>query len=90
MLTKMVEDGEGCNVGIECLGIAEVTNPRFVHYRLDEYLDAVLSSLVSLIVLKLSSPGGFGANAVNMRSFYVDCRVIAQAGRVAGHTKGAP
>jgi hypothetical protein len=50
MITKMVEDGKGCNVGVECLGIAEVANPRVVYYGLDE-VDTMLSSLVGLVVL---------------------------------------
>ncbi len=48
----MVKDGKGCNIGVEHLGIAEVANPCFVHYSLDEALDALLSGLVSLAVLK--------------------------------------
>ncbi len=51
MLTKMVEDGKGCNVGVEHLGIAKVANPHVVSYGLDEDLDAALSGLVGLIVL---------------------------------------
>jgi hypothetical protein len=47
----MVEDGEGCNIGVERLGIAKVANPRVVYYGLDEDLDAVLSGFVGLIVL---------------------------------------
>ncbi len=48
---KMVKDGKGCNVGVECLGISEVANPRFLHYSLNEDLDAALSGLVGLVVL---------------------------------------
>jgi hypothetical protein len=48
----MVEDGEGCNVGVKCLGIAKVTNPCFVYNSLDEDLDAALSGLVGLTVLE--------------------------------------
>jgi hypothetical protein len=36
----------------------------------------MLSSLVSLVVQNQSGPGGFGANAVDARSFRVDCLVI--------------
>jgi hypothetical protein len=55
----------------------EVTNPLVVHISLGEDLAAALSGLVSLIVLKQGGPGGFGANAVNARSFHIDVRVIA-------------
>ncbi len=48
---KMVKDGEGCNIGVECLGVVEVANPRFFHYSLNEDLDALLSGLISLVVL---------------------------------------
>jgi hypothetical protein len=51
MLVKMVKDGKGCNIGVECLGIAEVTNLHVVHYSLDEDLDTALSGLVGLVVL---------------------------------------
>jgi hypothetical protein len=47
----MVEDGEGCNVGVEHLGMTKVANPCVVYYGLDEDLDAVLSGLVGLVVL---------------------------------------
>jgi hypothetical protein len=47
----MVKDGKGCNVGVEHLGIVKVANPRVVYHGLDEDLDAMLSSLVGLIVL---------------------------------------
>ncbi len=48
----MVEDGKGCNIGVKCLGIAKVANPRFVYYVLNEDLDTVLGGLVDLIVLE--------------------------------------
>ncbi len=48
----MVKDGESCYVGVECLGIAKVANPRVVYYSFDEDLDAVLSGLVGLVVLE--------------------------------------
>ncbi len=48
----MVEDGEGCNVGVKRLGIAEVANPCVIFNGLDEDLDAALSSLVGLEVLE--------------------------------------
>jgi hypothetical protein len=51
MLAKMVEDGKGCNIGVESLGIAEVAYPRDVYYGLNEDLDAMLSGLVGLVVL---------------------------------------
>jgi hypothetical protein len=51
MLAKMVEDGKGCYIGVELLGIAKFVNPRFVYYGLNEDLDATLSNLVGLIVL---------------------------------------
>jgi hypothetical protein len=73
----MVKDDKGCNVGVEHLGIAEILNPHVVHNSPDEDLDATLSGLVSLVVLNQGTPGGFGTNAVNERSFRVDCRVIA-------------
>jgi hypothetical protein len=78
----MVEDAEGCNVGVKLLGIAKVANPRVVYNSLDKNLDAALSSLVSLVVLKQGSPGGFGTNAVDARSFSGDRRVIT--GRTGG------
>ncbi len=77
MLAKTVKEGKGCNVGVEHLGIAKVTNPRVVYNSLNKDLDAVLSSLISLIILNQGGPGGFGANAVNARSFHIDCQVIA-------------
>jgi hypothetical protein len=52
MFAKMVEDGEGCYIGVKCLGIAKVTNPRVVYYCLVEDLDAVLSGLLGLVVLE--------------------------------------
>ncbi len=52
MLAKMVEDGKDCYVGVKRLVIAKVANPRVVYYGLNEDLDAVLSSLVGLIVLE--------------------------------------
>jgi hypothetical protein len=48
----MVEDGEDCNVGVKCLGIAEVANPCVVYNGLNEDLDNALSSLVGLVVLE--------------------------------------
>jgi hypothetical protein len=73
----MVEEGEGCIIWVEHLRITKVANPRILHNSLDEDLDTALSGLKSLVVLDLGSPGGFGANAVDARSFCVDCRVIA-------------
>jgi hypothetical protein len=48
----MIEDGEGCYVGVKHLAIAKVANPRVMYYGLDEDLDAMLSSLVGLVVLE--------------------------------------
>jgi hypothetical protein len=48
----MVEDGEGCYVGVKRLGITKFTNLRVIYYGLDEDLDTALSSLVGLIVLE--------------------------------------
>ena len=48
----MVEDGEGCDIGVKRLGITKAANPCVVYYGLDEDLDAALSSLVGLVVLK--------------------------------------
>jgi hypothetical protein len=48
----MVKDGEGCYVGVKRLGIVKVANPCVIYYGLDEDLDAVLSGLVSLVVLE--------------------------------------
>ncbi len=76
MLVKMVEDVEGCNVGVKRLGITKGANPRVVYNSLDKNLDAMLSRLVGLIVLKQGIPGGFGAKAVEARSFCGDCRVV--------------
>jgi hypothetical protein len=78
----MVEDVEGCNVGVKRLGIAKVANPRVVYNSLDKNLDAVLSGLVGLVVLKQGSPGSFGVNPVDARSFCGDPRVIT--GRTGG------
>ncbi len=47
----MAKEGKGCNVGVEPLRIAEVTNPRIIHNSLDEDRNATLSSLISLVVL---------------------------------------
>ncbi len=76
MLAKMVEDVKGCNIGEKCLGIAKVVNRHVVYNSLDKNLDTALSGLVGLVVLKQGSPGGFGANAVDGRSFHGDCRVL--------------
>jgi hypothetical protein len=78
----MVEDVKGCNFGVKCLEITKVVNPRVVYNSLDENLDAAISGLVPLVVLKLGSPGGFDANAVDARSFCGDCRVVT--GRTGG------
>ncbi len=78
----MVEDVKGCNVGVKRLGIAKDTNPRVSYNSHDEDLDATLSGLVSLIVLNQGSPGGFGANTVDARSFRGDRGVLA--GRTVG------
>jgi hypothetical protein len=77
MLTKIVKEGKGCYVGVECLGIAKVVNPCVLYNSLDDNLDATLSSLISLIDLDLGGQSSFGANAVKVRSFRVDCRVVA-------------
>ncbi len=82
MLAKMVEDVEGCYAGVKHLKIAKVANPCVVYNSLDEDLDAVLSGLISLVVLNQGSPGGFGANAINARGFCCDCRVVT--GRMGG------
>jgi hypothetical protein len=82
MLAKMVEDAKGCNVGVKRLGITKVANPCFVYNSLDENLDAAISGLVSLVVLKQGGPGSFGANAVDARSFRGDRKVIT--GRTGG------
>ncbi len=58
-LAKMVEDVEGYNIGVKYLGIAKVANPHVIYNNLNENLDAVLSNLVSLVVLKQGSPGDF-------------------------------
>jgi hypothetical protein len=33
---------------------------------------------MSLVVLDLGGPGGFGTNTVDVRSFLIDCQVIAR------------
>jgi hypothetical protein len=48
----MVEDGKGCYVGVECLGIAKVPNPHVVYYGLNEDLDTALGGPVGLVVLE--------------------------------------
>ncbi len=48
----MVKDGKGCYIGVKCLGIVKVGNPRVVYYGLNEDLDAALSGLVGLVVLE--------------------------------------
>jgi hypothetical protein len=48
----MVEDGEGCYVGVKHLGIAKVANLRVIYYGLYENLDAMLSGLIGLVVLE--------------------------------------
>ncbi len=57
-------------------------NPHVIYNSLDENLEAMLSGLVSLIALKQSLPGGFGANVADARSFRGDRRVIT--GRTGG------
>ncbi len=77
----MVEDVEGCNVGVKCLGIAKVANPRVIYNSLDEDFDTALSSLVNLVVLNQGGPGSFGTNTIDARSFWDDRQVvIGQAG----------
>jgi hypothetical protein len=61
----MVKEGEGCNVRVERFGTTQVTNPRVVDNSLDEDLEAMLSGLISLVVLNYAGPGGFGANMGN-------------------------
>jgi hypothetical protein len=78
----MVEDVEGCNVGVKCLGITKVVSPHVVYNSINENLDATLSGLVSLVVLKQGGPGSFGANAVDARSFRGDRWVVT--GRMGG------
>jgi hypothetical protein len=78
----MVEDVEGCNVGVKRLRIAKVANPRVFDNSLDEDLDAVFSSLVSHLVLNQGGPGDFGVNTINARSFCGDRRVVT--GRTGG------
>ncbi len=48
----MVEDGKGCYLGVKCLRITKVANPRVIYYSLDEDLDAALSSLIGLVALE--------------------------------------
>jgi hypothetical protein len=45
---------------------------------LNEDLDAVLSSIIRLIVLDLGGPSSFGVDAVDARSFCIDGWVIAR------------
>jgi hypothetical protein len=73
----MVKEGKGCNVGVKGLGNAKVANSRVFHNSLNEDLDAMLSSLISLIVLDLGSPSGFSTNAADARSFCIDHWVVA-------------
>jgi hypothetical protein len=76
MHAKMVEDVKGCNVVVNHLGIAKITNPRVVYNSLDKNLDATLSSLVGVVALKQGSSGSFGANTVDARRFCGDRWVI--------------
>jgi hypothetical protein len=73
----MVEEGEGCNVGVKSFGITWVTNPCVCYSSLDEDLDAALCGLISLIVLDLGGSSSFGMDTFGARSFCVDVRVIA-------------
>jgi hypothetical protein len=73
----MVKDGKGYNVGVECLGILEVATPCVIYNSLNEDLDATLSSPISILVLNQGGPGDFGANAGDVKSIRIDCRVIA-------------
>jgi hypothetical protein len=82
MLAKMVEDVGGCKVGVKSLGIAKVMNPPVIYNSLNKNLDAAPSGLVGLVVLKQGSPGSFGANAVDGRSFRGDRQVVT--GRTGG------
>jgi hypothetical protein len=52
MLLKMVEDVEGCNIGVKHLRIIKVTNPRVIYNGLNEDLDATFRGLVGLVVLE--------------------------------------
>ncbi len=55
----------------------KVPNPRVLHNSLNEDLDAMLSGLISLIVLDLGGPSSFGVHAANTRRVRVDPWVIA-------------
>ena len=48
MFVEMVEEGEGCYIGIKFPGISKVTKSRVCHNSLIEDLDAKLSGLISL------------------------------------------
>jgi hypothetical protein len=48
-----------------------------LHNSLDEDLVAMLSGLISLIVLDLGGPSSFGVHMVNARSFHLARRVVA-------------
>jgi hypothetical protein len=53
MLAKMIKEGKGCTVTVKSLGIAKVANSRVLHNSLNKDLDAMLSSLIGLVVLDL-------------------------------------
>ena len=73
----MVEDFEGCDIGVERLGIAQVANPGVLDYSLDEGLDAGLGHFIGLVgVLDVGGPGGFRTSVFNARCVVSNVRVI--------------
>ncbi len=72
----MVEEFEGCDVQVECLGITQVTNPGVCDYSLDEDFDTGLGRFISLVVLDTGSPGGFHTNTFDARRVIGDVWVI--------------
>ena len=70
-------EGKGCNVGVKCLRIVEITSPRVHDNSLDEDPDAALSSLMSLVVLDPGGPGSFGMDTFNATHVIGDVWVLA-------------
>ena len=76
MGAKVVEEFEGCDVCVECLGIVQFTNPGVFNYSLNEDLDAGPGRFISLVVVYASGPGSFCTSMFDARCVIGNIRVI--------------